>query len=180
MYPVLVGGGGIATVLWDFRSIILKKLNPARRRGNNINDSLPISSRRSSSPEQEVDRIERIELPELGSGAEDTIRPVLTTELEQPEPVKHKDGKYSPALLPMKDVERQGVRQRQTGDKQREAFPTTADLQDKPVEVKEQIHTLNVKTAAAIFVLFVALVITFVVLKSTLTSPGRALSLFTK
>ncbi|KAG7530443.1 hypothetical protein FFLO_05042 [Filobasidium floriforme] len=237
MYPVLVGGGGITTLIWDFRSVILRKLHldrtlklklkRSRRRGDSPSASHPPASRpqagrdRDLSPEQEpeVDRIERIELPELGSGAEDTIMPVVSRlevphgkDLEQPEPAKYRDyhspgdGKYDMPMeilpLPFKgtggdtgvdvDVERQaqargqGVRQRQTQkrqEKQDGAFPTTADLQQDQqpaeVQVNEEIHTLPAKTAAAIFVLFVTLVVTFVVLKTTLSQPSREMSLFT-
>jgi hypothetical protein len=235
MYPVLVGGGGITTLVWDFRSVILRKLHldrtlklkRSRRRDSPSASHSPASGPqagrdRDQSPEQEpeVDRIERIELPELGSGAEDTIRPVVSrvevphgTGLEQPEPAKYRDyhsprdGKYDMSMdispLPFKgtggdtgvdvDVERQaqalgqGVRQRQTQrrqEKQGGTFPTTADLQQDQqpaeVQVNEEIHTLPARTAAAIFVLFVTLVVTFVVLKSTLREPSREMSLFTK
>ena len=237
MYPVLVGGGGITTLVWDFRSVILRKLHldrtltlkRSRRRDSPSASHSPASGPqagrdRDQSPEQEpeVDRIERIELPELGSEAEDAIRPVISNrtvevpgerDLEQPEPAKYRDyhsprdGKYDMAMdispLPFKgtggdtgvdvDVERQaqalgqGVRQRQTQrrqEKQGEAFPTTTDLQQDQqpaeVQVNEEIHTLPAKTAAAIFVLFVTLVVTFVVLKTTLSQPNRELSLFTK
>jgi hypothetical protein len=91
------------------------------------------------------------------------------------------------------DVERQaqalgqGVRQRQTQrrqEKQDGMLPTTPDLQQDQqlaeVQVNEEIHTLPAKTAAAIFVLFVTLVVTFVVLKTTLSEPSREMSLFTK
>jgi hypothetical protein len=216
MYPVLVVGGGLTTVAWDFRSIILRQLglssmtamtNAVRRdrRSDGNNDDLPVACSRGSSPnqgrEQEVDRIERIELPELGSGAEDAIRPVVVQDegvkLEQPEPVKYRDrdrdrdrdGKYGLEV----DVERQGqvkgqgVRQRQTHARQEKktgTFPSTQDLTNPEevaqVMVKEEIHTLPAKTAATIFVLFVTLVVTFVVLKSTLRSPSREMSLFTK
>lgn len=199
MYPVLVGGGGLTTVLWDFRHVILSKLRLTsssrrlrRANKNNTNSdvdgAVPIDSRRSSeTPEQEVDRIERIELPELGSGAEDTIRPVVVDApgVEQPEQVKYRDGKYDhasgPAVLPTVDldVERQSLRQRQTRDSKQHDFPQTVELEES-VEVVEHIQTLPAKTAAAIFVLFVALVVTFVVLKSTLSAPSRGLSLFTK
>jgi hypothetical protein len=238
MYPVLVGGGGMTTLIWDFRSVIfrklhldrtLRKLKRSRRRdspsASHSSASGPRAGRdRDQSPEQEpeVDRIERIELPELGSGAEDAIRPVVSRVeapheglqgVEQPEPAKYRDyhsprdGKYDMSMdispLPFKgtggdtgvdvDVERQaqalgqGVRQRQTQrrrEKQGGAFPTTTDPQQDQqpaeVQVNEEIHTLPAKTAAAIFVLFVTLVVTFVVLKSTLSEPSREMSLFTK
>ena len=192
MYPVLVVGGGTCTVLWDNQKTILarprKMLDKRRRRKSN---DIPLTTTtyrtqsatetpgRDVSPEQEVDRVERTELPVLGSGAEDqdVIRPVAP---EAPQPVyMGTDSKRS--VQPELEDGKNEIRQRQVTKEQAEPIPTTATLEASDAEqLEEEIHTLPTKTAAALFVLFATLVITFVVLKSTLNNPSRELGLFTK
>jgi hypothetical protein len=193
MYPVLVVGGGTCTVLWDNLHVILarpRKLLDKRRRRTQGND-IPLTTTtsispsttatpvRDVSPEQEVDRVERIELPVLGSGAEDQdiIRPVGP---EPPRPV-YMGMDSKPNVQPELEDGKNEMRQRQVVKERTEPIPTTATLEASDAEqMEEEIHTLPAKTAAAIFVLFVTLVVTFVVLKTTLTNPGRELGLFTK
>ena len=193
MYPVLVVGGGICTVLWDNQKTILarpRKMLDKRRRHRSAND-IPLTTTtsrtqsatethgRDVSPEQEVDRVERIELPVLGSGAEDqdVIRPVTP---EAPRPVyMGMDSKRS--VQPELEDGKNEIRQRQVTKERIEPIPTTATLEASDAEqLEEEIHTLPTKAAAALFVLFVTLVVTFVVLKSTLSNPSRELGLFTK
>lgn len=193
MYPVLVVGGGICTVLWDNQKTILarpRKMLDKRRRRRSAND-IPLTTTtsrtqsatetpgRDVSPEQEVDRVERIELPVLGSGAEDqdVIRPVAP---EAPRPAyMGMDSKQS--VQPELEDGKNEIRQRQVTKERIEPIPTTATLEASDAEqLEEEIHTLPTKAAAALFVLFVTLVVTFVVLKSTLSNPSRELGLFTK
>jgi hypothetical protein len=195
MYPVLVAGGGIVTVLWDNKNSMFHRLKRVLgirgRRSSRESLSPPASSGIDRSTDarqrQENGPVERIELPVLGSGAEDqdVIRPVSSMQPETLRPAYiGADSKRSVSQQDAEQGQSEGIRQRTQVKDDAQAFPTTATLEAAPdledEETQENMHTLDSKVAGALFVLFVILIITFVVLKGTLKAPSRELSLFTK
>jgi hypothetical protein len=177
MYPVLVAGGGITAVLWDFKRTIWNKIKPGGRvnrlstRDVPTPSPIPNQSGFASAPAEApapTTPLEVYQLPDLRH-EEDAIQVLRANSSAS---IQNKDvleRKPSSVVQPNHSE----LRQRNVPVDQPSNDPTTVDQE-------EAIHTLPIKVATLVFCVFVSLVVTFVVLKSTLNNPSRALSFFTK
>ncbi|SJX62589.1 uncharacterized protein SRS1_10776 [Sporisorium reilianum f. sp. reilianum] len=154
MYPVLVFGGGLITLLYDFRRRILSAVTSKVKR-QRTSTRKPSPADHATQPEQTQD----IELEPVAS----TRRASLdATDKKQP----------GPAVQGLPFQSASTLRQRNA---------TTVDRTDAiPVaDRRTPIMVLNRNMAMALGAGFIALIVAVVVTRSQLTSPPRAFDFFT-
>ena len=167
MYPVLVFGGGLITLLYDFRHRILKtvtgKLNSRDRKAAKNNNTAQLDNHNDTSQDIELEPVSSTRRASLDA-----------TDKKQPGPAVQElpfqaGASSTPASL----------RQRNAQTVERNTTQTPTDAAQTAVDRRTPIMVLNRNIALGLGAGFLALVIAVVVTRSQLNNPPRTLEFFT-
>jgi hypothetical protein len=173
MYPTLMAVGGITTLAWDNGHRLIapvisflpsKRSSSARGDNAQAHPDLPL--------QEDLEAIELSDRPARSPSIEKSIDEVhvsVSTGVmpEAARKVAEGPSSHLSGVASNSPASSSGVRQRPVQSSSSPAEPERLDSEETP------LLTLSTKQALGMVVVFVAIVITFVVMKSTLNTLGR-------
>ncbi|KIM77834.1 hypothetical protein PILCRDRAFT_98523 [Piloderma croceum F 1598] len=179
MYPTLMAVGGITTLAWDNRhrliapviSLLPSKRSPSAR-GDNVqaHPDLPV--------QEDPEAIELSDRPARSPSIEKSVDEVhvsVSTGVMSEAPRNTAEGPSShlSRVASSSPASLSGVRQRPVQSSSSPAEPERPDISEET-----PLLTLGTKQALGMVVVFVAILITFIVMKSTVNTLGRPFDFF--